>query len=244
MPDQLLNKEQRHAHEEVQLQQAEAAFAAQQAPEATQQPQQVPPAAAAVTPEQAQVDWEKRYKDLQSHSDKERARLAKQLEEAGLKPNGEDEAEDLRKTIAELQQFQKETQVRESVQKAQQAVAQAHPDFEEVISDPIFEEWIKQQPTVFQNAIYDEVPDAVMASKALTLFKSETGLMGSSMAQADTRKQEQAEAAQAVGGNHREAPVTQDKKIWSMKEIQSMSASQYDKFEKEIDLAYAEGRIR
>lgn len=67
----------------MQLQQAEAAFAAQQAPEATQQPpQQVPPAAAAVTPEQTKVDWEKRYKDLQSHSDRERARLAKQLEEA------------------------------------------------------------------------------------------------------------------------------------------------------------------
>ena len=243
MPD-LLNKEQRHAQEDAELQQAEAAFAAQgEHQEATRTPEQTKSAPAGTTETQP-VDWEKRYKDLQSHSDKERARLAKQLEGAGLTPEGVDEAEELRKTIAELQEFQKATQVRESVQKAQQAVAQAHPDFEEVITDALFEEWIKQQPEVFQHSIYDEVPDAVMASKVLTLFKSETGLMGSSMAPADTHRQEQAEAAQAVGGTHREAPVTQDKKIWSMKEIQSMSASQYDKFEKEIDLAYAEGRIR
>ncbi|WMX18602.1 hypothetical protein [Aeromonas phage 1233] len=250
----LMNKEQRLESQAAELKAAEQAHAAQfgtapaqaQAP-ATQAPQQTP----TQTQEADQsVNWEKRYKDLQSHADKQKAEAEKQLkalqaqmEARGIQPEAGDEMSQLRDQIKQLEDFKHSTEVSSAVRKAQEAVAQVHPDFEEVITDPIFEQWIAEQPKVFKDAIYDEVPDAALATKALTLFKAETGLVGESVAKSTLRK-EQELAAQGIKAGGREAPQTTQEKVWTFAEIQRMKPHEYAAHAAEIDKAYAEGRIR
>ncbi|WFZ78489.1 hypothetical protein MQM1_06 [Aeromonas phage vB_AsaP_MQM1] len=250
----LMNKEQRLASEAAQLATAEAAFAAEfgSQPEQTQAPatQTQAPDASQRQPDEGQVNWEKRYKDLQSHADKQRVDAEKQLkalqsqmEAHGIQPEAGDEMAQLRDQIKQLEDFKHSTEVSTAVRKAQESVAQVHPDFEEVITDTIFEEWIAAQPEVFKKAIYDDVPDAALAAKALTLFKAETGLVGESVAKS-TLRQEQELAAQGVKAGGREVPQTQQQKVWTYAEIQRMKPHEYASHAAEIDKAYAEGRIR
>lgn len=258
----VMGKEERLAAEEASLAQAEAQHAAQfgtgtpAQPAETPAPQAAPAQAAAPATQEpaparhedeSQVDWEKRYKDLQSHSDKRINTLLEQMKAAGVQEQEPDKLQAMQDEVAQLREFKRGMEVQQAVQKAQQAVREAHPDFEEIVPDPLFEEWIKTKPEVFQKAIYDEVPDAAMASSVLTLFKAETGLMGASMLQQDQAalQQQQALAAQAVSdGKRREAPDTKQKKVWTQAEINALSPSQYDSLEAEIDAAFAEGRIR
>lgn len=257
----IMGKEERLAKEDAALQQAEAQHAAsfgttQVAPQAqapaTQQPATTPETHASTTQESA-VDWEKRYKDLQSHADKQKAAtekrlqtLEEQLRGAGMEPtSGKDAMTEVQEELEALKQFKHTVEVQEAVHKAQMAVSATHPDFEEIITDPIFEEWVKEQPEVFKKAIYDDVPDAGLAIKALTLFKAETGLMGASQVSKDHSKEQKELAAQVINdGRRREQPASQQKKIWTQAEINALSPSQYDTLEAEIDAAFAEGRIR
>lgn len=248
MPD-IMNKDQRLASDAAALQAAEQEFQSQfgtpteqPAPEHQQKPAQ--------QQEEKAVDWEKRYKDLQSHADKQRAEAEKQLkalqsqmESAGIQMEAPDEMAQLRDQIKQLEEFKHSAEVQSAVRKAQEAVAAVHPDFEEIITDKIFEEWIETQPEVFKKAIYDEVPDATLATKALTLFKAETGLVGESVAKS-TLRQEQELAAQGVKVGGREAPQPHQEKVWTYAEIQRMTPHEYAAHAAEIDKAYAEGRIR
>lgn len=249
MPD-MMNREERLASDVAALEAAEKAFESQFGTPTGKPAPEVPQKQAPAQQEEKAVDWEKRYKDLQSHADKQRAEAEKQLkalqsqmESAGIQMEAPDEMAQLRDQIKQLEDFKHTAEVQAAVRKAQEAVAQAHPDFEEIITDPLFEEWIATQPEVFKDSIYNEIPDAALATKALTLFKAETGLVGESVAKSNLRK-EQELAAQGVKAGGREAPQSKQEKVWTYEEIQRMKPHEYAAHAAEIDKAYAEGRIR
>jgi len=216
--------EQRAAREEAELAQLEGGQD-QQVADTPQDPEQQP----------AQVDWEKRYKDLQSHSSKQITQLQSQV------PDGEFETENekLQRQVAELHNDLEARNVADGVRDAQQQVGTAHPDFEAIIGSEAFAQWIKVQPEVFYKSIYDDVPNAALAIKALSLFKLEN----QPQQQQETRQPDP--ASMQIRERHRETPQEiNGPKIWTMQEIQRMTPAQYEKHEAELDVAFAEGRIR
>lgn len=162
------------------------------------------------------IDWEKRYKDLQSHHDKTK----------GVDPT---EFERVQSELASLQSGNR-------INEQRGLLGQAHPDFEGVLQSEQFGSWIEGQPTAFQEAIYDaEKLDGTMASKAIDLFKMEF-----SQQAPDTT----AEAAMAVSGGHRETPEVTTKKQWTYAEIDVMTPDEYKANRDEIRQAISEGRIQ
>ena len=250
MATELLNKEQREAKEAAELAQAEAQYAAANGTtieEPTQTQETVTddgtrgtPEATQTEPQKDTVDWEKRYKDLQSYHDKEKSELLNKLKEAGVEPDETDRVAELEAQLADLQAKETVRETENAVAQAQKAVSQAHPDFVGVISSPEFAEWIKGQPDAYQHAIYDDRPDAKLAIDALTLYKLSNGVDAKSM----QAKQERDLAAMAVGSGHREVPQTQQEKVWTWNEINKMHPTEYAKHEAEIDAAFRKGLIR
>lgn len=222
MTTQYMTGEQRAAAEAAELAQAEGQdqrTADTQMPDASQS---------------QQVDWEKRYRDLQSYS-------AKQINELKSKIPAQDfetENEKLQRQVAELHQDLNARNVADKVREAQMKVAAAHPDYDRVIPSQEFATWIEMQPEVFKNAIYDEVPNAELAIRALSLFKMETQ-------QPQQRQAQPHPASMAVRERHQEVPQElQGKKVWTYAEIQRMNPNEFAKHEAEIDKAIAEGRIK
>lgn len=220
---QYLSGEQRQALEAQELAAAEAALNPQAD---TQQQQQQQPDT---------VNWEQRYRDLQSHSSKQVAELKSKLPAQDF----ETENEKLQRQVAELHLDLAARNVADDVRDAQAAVGQAHPDFVAVVGSVAFAEWIKVQPEVFYKAIYDDVPNAELAIRALSLFKLETQ-------QHQPRQQQQPDpASMQQRQGMRDAPQELNgPKVWTMSEIKSLNPTQYAQHEAEIDKAFAEGRIR
>lgn len=119
-----------------------------------------------------------------------------------------------------------------------------HPDFDEITSKDEFHDWAQAQPTEIQNWVYQNGTDVSLASRALDLFKRDTGWNAEKeKPEAKPKKQKQPSAADAVSVKSKAEPQTQEKKIWTSSEINSLSITQYEKHAAEIDEAYAEGRV-
>lgn len=222
---QYLSGAQRHQQEIDELAAAEAAMNPQHVDTQQQQQQQQPDP----------VNWEQRYKDLQSHSSKQVAELKSKIPAQDF----ETENEKLQRQVAELHDDLAARNVADNVRDAQAAVGMAHPDFEAVIGSAEFAQWIKLQPEVFANAIYDDVPNAQLAIRALSLFKMEH------QQAPQQREQRPDPASMNMRQGMRDVPQEiAGPKIWSMREIQLMNPAQYAQHEAEIDLAFEQGRIR
>lgn len=234
--------ETRAAQEDAELAAAEAEFNGEQVdPQAQQEPVDTP-AEPVEAPQEPAVDWEKRYKDLQSHSTKKENELKAKLEEAGVVPEETDKVAEMEQQLAELRAKDELRETENHVAQAQATVGAAHPDFVQVINSPEFASWIEGQPQVYRDAIYADRPDASMSIDALTLFKVQSGFMANKAAEAQAQMQDQ--AALSVGGGHREAPQSRQEKMWTWNEIQSLSPREYDKLESEIDKAIRDGRVQ
>ena len=120
--------------------------------------------------------------------------------------------------------------------KAEVELAKLHPDFNEIRADDKFHEWVKNQDSVIQGWLYDNTSNAKLASRAIDLYKMDTGY--------GKKKSNKLEASKSVTSTSKREIETGDKKIWSLNEIAKMKPQEFVKHEKEIDLARAEGRIR
>ena len=120
--------------------------------------------------------------------------------------------------------------------KAEVELSKLHPDFNEIRADDKFHEWVKDQDSVIQGWLYDNTSNAKLASRAIDLYKVDTGY--------GKKKSNKLEASKSVTSTSKREINTGDKKIWSLNEIAKMKPQEFVKHEKEIDLARAEGRIR
>jgi len=230
---QYLTGEQRRQQLQAELDALDAAQDPSQDTQQEQQQQQQP----------EQVNWEKRYKDAQSHFSKQVNELKSKIP----KQDFETENEKLQRQVAELHDDLAARNVADSVRDAQAAVGQVHPDFNEVIASEEFTQWIKLQPEVFYKSIYDDVPNAQMAIRALSLFKMEhkpQQIQEDPRRQQQQRQQQPDPASMNMRQGMREVPQQDGPKIWTMKEIQSLTPAQYEQHEAAIDAAFAAGNIR
>ena len=142
----------------------------------------------------------------------------------------------LRKEIDSVKQREKSLEK----EKAMEELLRLHPDFNSLKTDEKFLGWLDEQPEQLSDGIYKNNTDAKWASKIVSLYKSEMGIS----TKKPTRLKE-SDAAATVARQQPKEVATKDstKKVWKGSDIAKMKPWEFEKFEKEIDLARQEGRI-
>ena len=123
---------------------------------------------------------------------------------------------------------------------AEVALRERHPDFEDIRGDENFHEWAKTQPEEIQRWIYKNPDNVSLASRAIDLYKMENNIaIKKSSRPSQLSKSNAADmvSTKTTGVEPREA------KIWTQREIASLSMDEYDRYEEEIDRAIEEGRV-
>ena len=217
--------------------------------------------------------FKKRYDDLKKHYDstinkhKDEVRnLRTQLESSTkqfVPPKSKDELEAWRKeypdvydmveTIAmnkattrtaELEDKYKNLQLQQeqiAKEKAEVELLKLHPDFSEIRSQDSFHEWAANQDPTIQGWLYENTSNAQLAARAIDLYKMDTG---QSKLTKKEEKDVKKEAAKAISKTKKSTDTdVPKKKIWKTSEISKLKPHQFERLEKEIDLARLEGRI-
>ena len=213
------------------------------------------------------TNYKKRYDDLKRHYD-EKVSEFKQREQEFLAqtsqeyqtPKTQEELEkfkqehpdlyDTVETVAHLRSTEQVNQLHEQLHAIQLREAQIvrreaeadllsrHPDFEDIRGSDNFHEWAKTQPEQIQEWVYNNSNNAVLASKAIDLYKMENGLQS----QIKSQPEKKGSAADIVSTKTTTVDTKQPK-IWTEREIAAMSLDQFDKYEDEIQQAMSEGRV-
>ena len=217
--------------------------------------------------------FKKRYDDLKKHYDstinkhkEELSSLRGQLESSTKQftpPKSKEELEAWRKeypdvysmveTIAmdkattqsaELENKFKNLQVQQeqiAKEKAEVELLKLHPDFSDIRSQDDFHQWAEEQDPTIQSWLYENTSNSKLAARAIDLYKMDRGI---SKLNKKEEKDVKKEAAKAISKTKKstESDIPK-KKIWTTTEIGRLKPHQFEKFEKEIDLARLEGRI-
>ena len=217
--------------------------------------------------------FKKRYDDLKKHYDstinkhkEELQSLRTQLESSTkqfVPPKSKSELEAWRKeypdvydmveTIAmdkattqtaDLENKYKDLQLQQeqiAKEKAEVELLKLHPDFNDLRQQDEFHDWAAKQDPTIQGWLYENTSNAQLAARAIDLFKMDTG---QSKLTKKEEKDVKKEAAKAISKTKKaiDSDVPK-KKIWTTSEISKLKSHEFEKFEKEIDLARLEGRI-
>ena len=145
-------------------------------------------------------------------------------------------------TVASLReeiQVVKEREKALKKEKAYEELMHTHPDFGELKTSEKFTEWLDDQPTQLSDGIYKNNTDAKWASKIVSLYKAEMGISNKKPTKSSR------DAAATVTKTQPKEVATSDQKgkIWKMSEIAKLKSWEFERLEKEIDQARAEGRI-
>lgn len=207
------------------------------------------------------INWEKRYRDLQSHYDREKHRLLEEVKQAQAStklPSTPEEIEAFKETEPGVynmmltvfrQEFGESAQLGDRVaavendvnqskaEKARTAILAKYPDFSKIVNSDTFKAWIvPQKGGDVYNWVYRNPDNAELAIAALDLFKAQASNTNEPTPDA-------ASAADAISSNS--APLTDDQghKIWTRSDIMKLRPEEYELVEDEIDKAYAENRV-
>lgn len=127
---------------------------------------------------------------------------------------------------------------------AEKDLVAKHPDFEELRSSDEFHNWAEDQPEEIKDWIYNNPNNASLASKAIDLFKLETGFSVESSEKKMPTSQSKAQDAADLVSTKTTSVDTNEPKIWTQEEIAALPMDEYDRLEAEIDQAVREGRVR
>jgi hypothetical protein len=217
--------------------------------------------------------FKKRYDDLKKHYDStiqkhkdELRSLRTQLESSTkqfVAPKSKDELEAWRKeypdvyemveTIAmtkadtrakemeEKYQYLQTQQEQIAKEKAEVELLKLHPDFNDIRQKEEFHNWAANQDPIIQGWLYENTSNASLAARALDLYKMDAGISKlNKQEKSDVKK----EAAKAISKTKKSTDSDMPKKkVWTASEISKLKAHEFEKLEKEIDLARLEGRI-
>ena len=125
-------------------------------------------------------------------------------------------------------------------EKAEVELLKVHPDFHEIRKNDDFHAWADQQDPTIQSWLYENTSNAKLAARAIDLYKADRNISKAVKQDKDLKK----EAAKAISKTKTATDTdTPKKKVWTTTEISKLKPHQFEKFEKEIDLARLEGRI-
>lgn len=140
------------------------------------------------------------------------------------------ELEDRIKKINEMQESA-------TKEKAEVELLKLHPDFADIREDDDFHNWAEEQPQWVQKALYENDNDAMSASRAIDLYKSDRGL--------GKKKSTSKDAAFATNTKSaRTKPQTSDESSYLKEsQVQKMSAAEYEKRADEVMEAIRTGKF-
>ena len=151
----------------------------------------------------------------------------------------EQQVEELREQLSAIQMREAEILKRE----AETTLRERHPDFEDIRGDEAFHQWAEDQPQQIQDWIYNNPDDVSLASKAIDLYKLETGQPATRTRRSPRKQSATRESAADIVSTKTTSIDSAQPKIWTEREIAAMSIDQFDKFEDEINQAMSEGRV-
>lgn len=142
----------------------------------------------------------------------------------------EDQAKKLYgRDVEGLKKLSQEKQEQENVRK----IYKKHEDFDEIKDSDAFHDWAEGQSRSIQNIIYKS-KDADDIIGVLNLYKASTGSKGNP----------EKDAARSLPKGTKNSPTESDgKKRFYESAVEAMSAREYEKQEKDIELAIREGRF-
>jgi len=125
--------------------------------------------------------------------------------------------------------------------RAEAELISSHPDFESIRADEKFHEWVATQPKWVQQALYENDSDAHAASRAIDLYKVDTGMVGSKKKKTDN------DAAKVVTTRGQNANVAKSKdgqsNQWRESDVAQMKAEDYERNEDSIMEAIQSGNF-
>jgi hypothetical protein len=145
---------------------------------------------------------------------------------------------------------QKVSQATDEVLKAQKeeadkkhfdAIAKAHPDWKAVSGSEDFSLWLGRQSNMWQTAASEG--DAKDVVELLSRYKEDLGLDSKKVSKKDLVEKAKQNVEPSLS-KARKQNVSGSKKQWTAREIGKLTDKEYAKLEKEIDLAYTEGRVK
>jgi hypothetical protein len=124
-------------------------------------------------------------------------------------------------------------------EKAEAALMQMHPDFDDIRDSDDFHEWAEEQPKWVQDALYENDDDARSAARAIDLYKADRGIGKKSKSKNDKG------AAEAVAPKNKRSKPQSDEASTYLKEsdVDKMSAQEYEKHADEIMDAIRSGKF-
>ncbi|WGH49989.1 hypothetical protein [Pseudoalteromonas phage vB_PtuP_Slicky01] len=208
------------------------------------------------------VDWEKRYKDLQSYADKTRVSLERQIGElrqqatSFVAPRTKEELELFKQqnpdhfgtieTVADMMIQDRIAPLQQELRSAKQrqALAQireAHPDFATIVNSPEFQAWAEQEGPEIQAWLEEEI-DASKPIRALTYYKAVAGYNRQAPVVQPTQDYSAAQAVNLRGGSPNPTG-TEGLRSYTRDQIERMSVVEYEANIESIQRAHAAGLI-
>jgi hypothetical protein len=167
--------------------------------------------------------WASKYPEVAKIVDsiaQKRAREASQEVEQGMS--------DLRKMKSQLER-----------EKAEHELKRLHPDFDDIRAQKSFHDWVAQQPTYLQDALYKNENDAIAAARAIDLYKADMGMIAEKRSDSELKK----EAAKAVKKGSSSSPSARPAGDWSESRVASLRPHEYEKHEEAIIEAMQSGKF-
>ena len=167
-------------------------------------------------------DYPELVKPLQSYVDTAFAKVNKKLEQ----------------TTQELTKAQQEEMVREHKAK----LAKAHPDYVQVANSEDFTLWLERQSPVWQ-----QIADSGNADDTIELlsrYKKALGIKSTPEVSKEDLVEKAKQNAEPNLPKARKQNIGSSKKIWTAAEVGKLTDKQFLKYEKEIDQAQREGRLK
>lgn len=122
------------------------------------------------------------------------------------------------------------------------AIEAVHPDFSEVIATEDWEGWLERQSPTWQRIAGEGSADEV--NELLDRYKDAMGMVVKPQVKREAKVEQARKVSEPKLPKARKPDPDAGKKVWSMSDIQRMSAEDFLKHEAEIDKAMIEGRVR
>jgi len=137
----------------------------------------------------------------------------------------QEQSQGLKERIQEIDEMQEDAERN----KAEVQLMQMHPDFDNIRSDDAFHEWAEEQPKWIQDALYENDVDALAASRAIDLYKSDKGIKA-------PKKKNNKDAAFAVSEKTERSRPQSDETSDYFREsiVQNMSSNEYEEHQEAI----------
>lgn len=152
------------------------------------------------------------------------------------------EVEKSQDKIDKLESQLSEATIKTSKAEAMSTVKGRHSDYDTIVDDDNFHNWVESKSAHYQQGVYDNATDGEWLADILDSYKAETGF--GSVEKAASRKQTKKDAADIVDLKSKSTVLDSDQKpTFTRSQIQAMQGQEWDDNEEAILLARKEGRI-